>query len=143
MNPLLIGPLFDGIKFVFGGIVDSIKQKRDIAAQEVKQNQALSAALATAKIRRIQTQQDAEISWEQTALQNAGIKDDVMMFVIVTPMVLCFIPGMAPYIRDGFTAIDQTVPAWWQAAFGATVAVSYGLKKFSKLFPLKTKKGGK
>lgn len=93
---------------------------------------ALAKATTEAKIQRVMTAQEADIKWEFTALEGSGIKDEVMMAVILTPMVLCFFGDWgAGVVAQGFTAIRDNVPIWWQSAFGATVAVSYGLKKFA------------
>lgn len=91
----------------------------------------IAAAVTTAKIEKISTQQDADIKWENTALVNAGIKDEAMMAVILAPMLGCFIPGLAPYIREGFQIMNDVLPAYWEYAFYSTVGVSYGLKKWT------------
>lgn len=118
-----------------GGLVtpvsEMIKGWQERKRVKLENDIRLASAVTEAKIRKVQTAQEADIAWENTALNQTGIKDEIMMFVILAPMVLCFIPGGAPYVAAGFTAISQTVPVWWQSAFGATVAVSYGLKKFA------------
>lgn len=101
--------------------------------KKVKLENELAVAKATteAKIERMKTRQEADIKWENTALVNTGIKDEVMMFVILAPMVMCFVPGGADVVREGFSAMKETLPEYWEYAFYATIGVSYGLKKWT------------
>ena len=92
---------------------------------------AIAKASVDAKIRMLEKGQDADIRWENTALQQTGIKDEIMMFVVLTPMAMCFFPGGAELVRQGFAAMDESLPDYWQYAFYATIAVSYGLRKFT------------
>jgi len=104
-------------------------QKKKLLKQE--NEMAIAKASVDAKIRMLEKGQDADIRWENTALQQTGIKDEIMMFVVLTPMVMCFFPGGAELVRQGFVAMDESLPDYWQYAFYATIAVSYGLRKFT------------
>lgn len=120
--------LVPAAKFVFGGIVDSIKQGRAIKAREDAAEHNLKLAVLQAKITK--AQQDGE--WEVEAVKRSGWKADALFVVVMLPLVLCFIPGMVQYVQGGFMALDAAIPDWWKAMVGATVAVSYGLKAFAK-----------
>lgn len=103
-------------------------QKRKTAKLE---NQIrLAEAVTTAKIDRVKTKQESDIAWENTALEKAGIKDEVVMIVILTPMIACFVPGGAPYVREGFMAMKESLPDYWIWAFYAVISVSLGVRKF-------------
>lgn len=115
---------------ILSPITELIKGWQERKRVKLENELAVAKAVAEAKIVRLQTQQDADIAWENTALNQSGIKDEVMMAVILVPMVMCFIPGGANIVREGFTAIHETIPEFWQWAFCATVGVSYGLRKF-------------
>ena len=118
-----------GLKFAFGGVVDAIKQKRVLDQRENAADHNLQLAIVQAKITK--AQQDGE--WENTALKNSGWKSNALFVVILAPLVMCFIPGCGPIVRDGFATMDAFIPEWWKWAFGATVGVSYGLKQFTLL----------
>lgn len=101
---------------------------------------AIAKASTDAKIKRLQTREDGDIAWENTALVQTGIKDEVMMFVVLAPMIMCFIPGMEVYVQRGFQAMQESLPKYWEYAFYCTVAVSYGMRKWTDFMAIR--KGG-
>ena len=125
-----------GLKFAFGGIVDAIKQKRVIDQRETAADHNLQLAITQAKIAK--AQKDGE--WEVEAVKNSGWKDEAMFVIVMAPLVMCFIPGLAPYVWQGFKALDNALPDWWRWMVMATVGVSYGLKPFTKLKNLRKAK---
>lgn len=127
MSWAAVGSFFlEPVTTLVKGWVDRKKAKQS-------SEQRINEAATEAKIRRLETSQQGDIAWENTALNNSGIKDEVMMTVILTPMVMCFIPGGDAIVRAGFAAMNESLPAYWEAAFMATVAVSYGLRKWADL----------
>lgn len=121
------------IKTVLGGGVEIARGWSERKKVRLENELEIAKATKDAKISYMQTQQKGDIAWENTALANAGIKDEVMMFVILAPMVLCFFPGGDEIVRRGFTAMNESLPAYWEYAFYCTIAVSYGLKKIVDL----------
>lgn len=119
-------------------IIKGYQQKKQV---KLENELAIATAVTTAKIQRMATKQDSDISWENTALSQSGLKDEAMFIIICTPLVMCFFPGGAAIVKEGFTAINETIPEFWQWAFMATVGVSYGLRKFTDLVGFM--KGGK
>lgn len=116
-------------KFIFGGLIDSIKQGRTIKAREDAAEHQLKLATLNAKIEK--AQKDGE--WEVEAVKNSGWKDDAMFVIVMLPLIACFIPGYAHYVVDGFKALDASLPEWWRWMVLCTVGVSYGLKPLTKL----------
>jgi hypothetical protein len=116
-------------KFVFSGVIDSIKQNRVLKAREDAAEHNLKLAVVQAKITK--AQQDGE--WESAAIARSGWKDEAMFIIVMTPLVLCFIPGMSHFVMDGFNALDESLPDWWRYMVIATVGVSYGIKPLTKL----------
>ena len=130
----LLSLIVPAAKFVFGGIIDTINQNRAIKARENAAEHNLKLAVLNAKITK--AQQDGQ--WEIEAIKRSGWKSNALFVIVMLPLVLCFIPGMVQYVQGGFIALDAAIPDWWKAMVGATVAVSYGLKQFSK-WPLRSK----
>lgn len=108
-------------------IISSWMEKRQAKVQsELRINEAVTEA----KIERLKTAQASDIAWETTSLAQAGIKDEIMMFVILTPMVACFIPGGAEIVKEGFQAMNESLPMYWEAAFMVVLGASFGVRKF-------------
>ena len=66
-------------------------------------------------------------SWEMAQIANSGIKDEIVLFVILAPYVGAFIPGVQEYVLTGFKYLAQ-MPYW---AIGLTVTIMlaiYGIR---------------
>ncbi len=126
----ILNAIWGGFKAALGPLGTIIEgwQKRKTAELENKLKLAEAATLA--KINYMERQQQADIAWENTALAQTGIKDEVMMAVVLIPMLMCFFPGGAALVKQGFTAMKESLPGYWEYAFYATIAVSYGIRKF-------------
>ncbi len=72
----------------------------------------------------------ADMNWEQEFAQQARTswKDEWTLAVVSVPLVLAFIPGMAPVVAAGFVSFAAT-PVWYQvmvqAMFYATVGIRF------------------
>jgi hypothetical protein len=93
-------------------------------------------AQTQAKINLLQTQQTADIAWENLALEKAGWRTGYITVVFTIPAILCFVPGAVPLVQAGFAALDQT-PVWYQSIVGGVVAAALGLKHFADFMSLK------
>ena len=112
---------------------DYFKRRHAKAENEMK----LAAAVTDAKIERAKTKQSGDIAWENTALAGAGIKDEVLMVVILFPMVMCFVPGGDEIVRRGFSAMSASLPDYWIHAFYALIGVSFGLRKWTDIMSIR------
>lgn len=116
-------------------IVDGWQQRKTAQLQsDLKVNEAVTEA----KIKRLQTQEEADIAWENTALSQSGWKSGYLTIIFSLPLVLMFIPEMVPIIEKGFDAINHA-PDWYKGAVGAMVAADFGIKKMIDF--MQTKKG--
>lgn len=130
-----------GILTILGAVVSPIAkvvsnwQKKKLVKQEG--DIAIASAKVNATIKRLQTGDEGDIAWENTALAQTGIKDEVMMFVILAPMIACFLPGGAELVKKGFQAMNESLPDYWEYAFYLTVGVSYGVRRVTDFFKIK------
>lgn len=96
----------------------------------------INEAKTEANIEKIKTGQHADISWENTSITNSGWKDEWFTIVLSIPAILCFVPGLAQYVIQGFKALEGT-PSWYQWAFLVAVGSSFGYRKIADLMSLK------
>ena len=64
-----------------------------------------------------------KIAMEQMA---KSWKDEFLLIVFLTPMIMAFIPSLAPYLLNGFEIIDK-MPEWYRYIIIGMVIVIYGL----------------
>lgn len=126
----LLGP-------VVGAATDWLKNRQVRKAVALENEVKLKTAVTEAKIKRLETQQAADIAWESTALEQGGWKDEYLTILLSVPMILCFIPGGAQYVSAGFQALQENTPDWYQWAFLVVVASSFGYKKIADFMALK------
>lgn len=109
-------------------------QKRKTA--KVENELKLASAVTDAKIERLKTQQDADIAWEITSIQNSGWKDEYILILWSIPVIMCFIPGLDVYVSRGFDSLEKC-PDWFKWAWMVIVGSSYGYRKIADFMGLK------
>jgi hypothetical protein len=97
----------------------------------------LEEARADAMIELMKNQQAADVAWETLSIQRNGWKDEWFTVLLSIPMVLCFVPGGAQYVKAGFDALQASTPEWYQWAFLIAVGSAFGIRKFADLMQLK------
>jgi hypothetical protein len=116
-----IGPIFDLVGNIFGGVNDHFKAKRELKHAETVTRLAI-----------LQRQQTADIDWDTQAMKNAETswKDEWFVILLSIPAVMAFIPGLSIYVGMGFAELAKA-PDWYLGAFGIAVAASFGFRKFA------------
>ena len=132
MIPLL--PIFTSIAAMAG---DWLKGRRERSQVKLEGDLALSKAKVDATIDRMREQQTADIAWENLSITNSSWRDEWFTILLSIPMIMCFVPGGAQYVREGFDALNQSTPDWYQMAFLVAVASSFGFKKLADFMSLK------
>ena len=116
-----IGPIFDLVGNIFGGVNDHFKAKREIKAMETQTKLAI-----------LVKRQTADIDWDTQAMLNAETswKDEWFVILLSVPAVMAFIPGLSQYVGLGFAELAKA-PDWYLGAFGIAVAASFGVRSFA------------
>lgn len=132
----LLGGLIPGfIKDAVGMVGDHFQHKRELKSAEVLAQVKLTQARAEHTITMAQTGQVAEINWNIQAIKNAAgsWKDEYILILFSPPLIMAFIPGLAPYVGLGFAELDL-MPEWYKMSLGVMVAGSYGHQKLIQYF---------
>ena len=58
-------------------------------------------------------------------------KDELVLVIFLTPMVMAFIPDLADYALQGFEIIEK-MPEWYRYVIIGMVIVIYGLRGMAK-----------
>lgn len=128
-----MAPLLQAAIGIFTGWLQD-RSKRQQAQLET--DLKVAEAQANAKIRILEEGQKADIAWENLSVANSGWKDEWFTVVLSIPMILCFIPGAAPAVMDGFAALEKT-PEWYQWVVLIAIASAFGYRKLADLMTLK------
>lgn len=81
---------------------------------------------------------EQEASWDevQARASASSWKDEWLTLLISIPLIMSFIPQLAPFVDIGFDVLERT-PVWYQYMIGVTFAASFGLKEVSKFMQRK------
>jgi len=73
-------------------------------------------------------------SWDDTmaSASTSSWKDEWFTILFSIPLIMCFIPSLVPYVREGF-AVLETMPDWYKGFLGAAVAASFGMRSLANL----------
>ena len=84
---------------------------------------------AEALIEMAKNGQAIEADWDARAQEQMKftIKDDVLMWVFITPFIAAFIPPLQPYVKQGFEIVAE-IPLYWRVTVLGIVAASFGLR---------------
>lgn len=131
--------IFEIIKTILGigGAALQNIQARQAAKAEAEAK--IIVARAEAEIKRLEKAQDAEIAWDSEAVSQmkGSWKDEWWTFLASLPLILAFMGDAAQKrVTDGFAAIS-TMPEWYIAIVGASVAASFGIRALTQRFGIK------
>lgn len=134
MNLLaFLGPLQELIGMGRDALAASRTRKQAKLQSDLRINEARTHAV----IEKVKVAQTADIAWENLSVENSGWKDEWFTILLSIPMILCFIPGGAEYVKQGFNALSDATPDWYQYAFLVAVASAFGFKKLTDLMKLR------
>jgi len=122
------------LKGVTGPVADYFNDRQRIKAEDRAGERELKRAQLDRKIELTKAGLTADMSWEMEFARQAASswKDEYTLLITSIPVVLCFIPGGAKYVHDGFSALGMT-PLWYQglvlSLFLASVGIRYWRRK--------------
>ena len=89
----------------------------------------LASTYLKGKIKKSEAKAENAASWDEIAQTNSSTswKDEYLTLLVSIPLIMCFIPSLVPYVREGFAVLD-TMPTWYQYTFSVIVAASFGVR---------------
>ena len=113
-----------------GAVASYFNERQRIKAESQKRRDEFEDAIHKRRLELIEQGLAADANWEMEFARQAATswKDEYTLLVVSVPLVLAFVPGMAPLVAAGFTAFAAT-PLWYQAMvqvlFYATVGIRF------------------
>ena len=126
LQPLLaiLGPVVERLFTGFEKKAER-KERREDAKLDVELAQAKAQAEVFLK------RETSEIDWGLIMAEGSksSWKDEWFVILWSIPLLMAFVPGLAPYVKQGFEVLDQSTPDWYIYALGIMVAASFGVSK--------------
>jgi hypothetical protein len=117
------------IEGVTGPVATYVTRRMELKAQEHQNKLEYLKAQGDRSAKLISEGLACDATWELESLRahSAGWKDELVLLVLTTPLVLCFIPGTAPYVLQGFNILAQT-PDWFRWLVFIIFSAIYGIR---------------
>lgn len=114
---------------IVSGVSDYFKGRQEIKKVELEADKMLIMAEAQAKADRLKREAEMDYDLDKIAMQNMEKtwKDELILLIWLTPVVMCFIPEYQVYVTNGFASL-ALVPDWYMYILVGMVTVIYGMR---------------
>jgi len=115
---------------ILGGLGDYVRGRQEMAKVRLESEVAIHRAEAEARIASLQATQNAEIAWDAKMADASSLswKDEFWTILLAAPLIMCFVPGLADYAKQGFNELN-TIPEWYRYAVGTAIAAAFGVRQ--------------
>lgn len=114
------------ISLVNGGL-ETYRQHNRNKAEALKRKDELDQEKHQARVRRLQQGEEQASSLDEVSIRERGYKDEFILLVVFIPLILSFIPDYAPYVEQGFAALQNIPEPYWYVV-GAVVIDTLGMR---------------
>lgn len=106
MNP------FKFLGLLISPVTEIVKGWQDRRKVKLEGEQRIEKAKVEATIKNIETNDSYDARLEELSLQNRGWKDEYLLLITTSPVVLVFFPSMVPVLEAGFKVLSG-LPDWY------------------------------
>ncbi|MDC5857389.1 hypothetical protein [Vibrio europaeus] len=119
--------MIGAIVSLFNGGLATYRQYNHNKAEALKRKDELDQEKHQARVRRLQKGEEQASSLDEVSIRERGLKDEFILLVVFIPLILSFIPDYAPYVEQGFTALQSIPEPYWYVV-GAVVIDTLGMR---------------
>ena len=125
----MVGGLVTLGSAIVSGISGYFKDKHEIKKVQVEADKLLIMAEAESKAKRLEREAEMDYDLDRIAMQNMdkSWKDELILLIWLTPVIMCFIPEYHVYVTNGFASL-ALVPDWYMYILVGMVTVIYGMR---------------
>ncbi|PSW06261.1 hypothetical protein [Photobacterium lipolyticum] len=120
------------IASLISGGVSLYKNRQETKAKESERKDRISEAKTTATIERIQQGDNNAAKLDELSIAQRGWKDEYLLLITTSPLVLCFIPDMAQYVDAGFAAL-LIVPEYYWYGLSMVYIDTFGFRRMLRV----------
>ena len=130
----MVGGLITLGSAIVSGISGYFKDKSEIKKVQVEADKLLIMAEAESKAKRLEREAEMDYDLDRIAMQNMdkSWKDELILLIWLTPVVMSFIPVWQPYVVEGFASL-ALIPDWYMYILVGLVTVIYGMRGMLKM----------
>ena len=119
---------------IISGISGYFKDKHEIKKVQVEADKLLIMAEAESKAKRLERESEQDYDLDKIAMiaMDKSWKDELILLIWLTPVVMCFIPEYHVYVTNGFASL-ALVPDWYMYILVGMITVIYGMRGMLKM----------
>jgi hypothetical protein len=124
-----MGLVADIVNTITKPVSDYFTRRMELKSAERQQQAAIQQATVDRQIELIKQGLTADMNWEMEFARQAATswKDEYTLLVVSLPLIMAFIPGLAPYVEQGFASFAKT-PVWYQMMVQVIFYATYGIR---------------
>lgn len=122
------------LNILIGPVAELVKGYAERKHEEKTKAKEIDAALQTKKLEQIDKAADYAQAFRLAQVQTASWRPGFWTIVLATPVIMCFVPGLAPFVQQGFQALDHSTPDWFQYFLGIAVTSAFGYQVADKAY---------
>jgi hypothetical protein len=107
------------------GVTGYVKRRQELKAARHEAKLHAIELKAAADAKRMEINANADL--ESIKNQRESLKDEFLLYILFIPFIGSFIPGLQPYIKQGFANLAQ-LPIWYQVAIIGIIVSVFGLR---------------
>ncbi|MDC5868812.1 hypothetical protein OPW39_08225 [Vibrio europaeus] len=119
--------MIGAIVSLFNGGLETYRQYNRNKTEALKRRDELDQEKHQARVRRLQKGEEQASSLDEVSIRERGFKDEFILLVVFIPLILSFIPDYAPYVEQGFNALQNIPEPYWYVV-GAVVIDTLGMR---------------
>ncbi|OOF25718.1 hypothetical protein [Salinivibrio sp. IB872] len=116
------------ISAIISGAIGWFRDKAEAKQRRAERKDRIEEAKTQAAIKRVENGDHHAADLDLISLKTRGIKDDVIVFLWITPIVMSFVPSAVDDMRAGFTVLASLPEYWWYG--GALIFIdTFGFRR--------------
>lgn len=115
-----------------GGVVDYVKHRGKMKQLKRESETRIAEAKTDARVARVQQGDTAAAELDRIAVASRGWKDELLLLITMTPVVLTFMPETRDYASQGFAAL-QTMPEYYWALLAVIYVDTFGMRRLLRV----------
>ncbi|MGY5617277.1 hypothetical protein ACXHQ9_09110 [Vibrio cincinnatiensis] len=114
-------------------IVAAVTGLIDIFKSKAERKSRIEEAKTDATIERIKSGDEQAASLDAISLQSRGWKDEYLLLITTIPVLLAFVPDLAPYVKQGFDVLKDSVPEYYWYALAMIYIDTFGFRRMMRV----------
>jgi len=110
-----------------------ITTRQEIKAKKQERQDRIDEAVTVAQTQRIAQGDASAAELDKISIQQRGWKDEYLLILTTLPVMLAFVPDLAPYVEAGFSALADNVPEYYWYALGMIYIDTFGFRRMLRV----------